>query len=163
MVLRIAFGLAALTVVALSAACSSETTSPTREGTPAASTSGTTPDEENPPATDTVVAYTEKEVQALFDARCVKCHDARSANLDLSAPFTASTVGMKTGGSRSTMCSQTGSIMTRIKPGDREGSLLWHKVKGTQDCGSPMPYDRGNKKLDATELERLGLYIDSLK
>ena len=45
----------------------------------------------------------------------------------------------------------------------RRHDVLWHKVKGTQDCGSPMPYDRGNKKLDATELERLGLYIDSLK
>jgi hypothetical protein len=26
-----------------------------------------------------------------------------------------------------------------------------------------MPYDRGNKKLDAVELARLGLWIDNLK
>jgi len=54
-------------------------------------------------------------------------------------------------------------VAAAIAPGDRAASLLWHKVKGTQDCGSPMPYDKGNKPLDANELERLGLYIDQLK
>jgi hypothetical protein len=148
----------------LAVACSVQTTPPTT-GTPAAS--ATTPaDSTSPPSGETppkTTAYTEAEVQELFDARCVKCHDARSANVDLSAPFTKNTVGVPTGGtSGKTLCGRGSAIAMRIQPGDRAKSLLWHKVKGTQDCGSPMPYDRGNKPLDATELERLGLYIDGL-
>jgi len=102
-------------------------------------------------------------VQQLFDARCVRCHDARSATLDLSSPFTAATVGVRTGGTTGkTKCAGVSDFTTRIKPGDREASLLWHKVKGTQDCGEPMPSDKQGKRLDAIELERLGLYIDGL-
>lgn len=148
-------------LASLIAACSSATTSPTASGTPATSTS---PDETATaePAAD-LTAYSQAEVQALFDSRCVKCHGARSANVDLSAPFTKNTVGVATGGpSGATVCGRGSDIAVRIKPGDRAASLLWHKVKGTQDCGSPMPYDKGNRPLDANELERLGLYIDQL-
>lgn len=155
-----------LTALATSA-CSSEST-PT-SGTPAptptpTSTSTTTPDEEAPPAeTGPLTAYTEAEVQKLFDTRCTKCHDATSPNVDLSAPFTKDTVGVKVGGATGkTICGRSSELEFRIKPGDRNASLLWHKVKGTQDCGSPMPFNPGDKPLDASQVERLGLYIDAL-
>ena len=102
-------------------------------------------------------------MQQLFDARCVRCHDARSTNLDLSAPFVEATVGVKKGGPEGvTKCGKHSAFGVLIVPGDRAASLLFHKVAGTQDCGDPMPYDRDGKKLDATELDRLGLYIDGL-
>ena len=117
------------------------------------------PDESAPKLT----AYTPAEVQALFDARCVKCHDSRSTTLDLSAPFAEATIGVRAGSTAGkTVCGSDSRFSMRIQPGNREASLLWHKVKGTQDCGSPMPYDKGNAPLGATELERLGLYIDGL-
>ncbi len=148
-------------------ACTSETSS-TPAGTPQPATTATDPTygpggegEGDKPAK--LTAYSEVEVQALFDKKCVKCHDARSPNLDLSEPFAVTTIGVKTGGAKAdTTCGQTSAFKIRIKPGDREGSLLWHKVKGTQDCGKKMPYDAGNAPLDATQLERLGLYIDAL-
>jgi hypothetical protein len=164
MVLRFRILAILAVLAALTAACSSTTTSPTTTSPPATSTSPTEPGDD-PPAPDTtqVTAYTEAEVQKLFDSRCVRCHDATSSNVDLSKPFTEATVNVKTGGpSGKTICGRSSDYAFRIKPGDREGSLLWHKVKGTQDCGSPMPYDKGSKPLDATELERLGLYIDGL-
>lgn len=52
------------------------------------------------------------------------------------------------------------SFEFRIAPGDRNRSLLWAKVKGSHDCGGKMP-SRG-QGLDDVELERLGLFIDSL-
>ncbi|MCW5833829.1 MAG: hypothetical protein KIS78_15605, partial [Labilithrix sp.] len=114
------------------------------------------PEEETPPAS--LEPYSEADVQALFDERCVTCHDATNALLDLSAPFTRATVGVatNTGGGARGFCASSEHV-TRIVPGDREASLVWHKVKGTHDCGSEMPFDKGNKKLDATELERFGL------
>lgn len=151
--------------LALTVACSSATTPSTPTGTPTPSSTSPTDPGVDPPVDgpQKLAAYTEAEVQQLFDARCVRCHDARSATLDLSSPFTATTVSVRTGGETGkTACAGVSDFTTRIKPGDREASLLWHKVKGTQDCGKPMPYDAQGKKLDATELERLGLYIDGL-
>ena len=145
--------------------CSSATTSPTPAPSPSASSPAPPGPDGTPPVEEPakLTAYTQGEVQQLFDDRCVRCHDARSTNLDLSAPFAATTVGVRTGGAAGkTVCAGTSDYTVRIKPGDREASLLWHKVKGTQDCGQPMPYDKDGKKLDATELERLGLYIDGL-
>lgn len=169
MALRFTLPLLLATALA-AAACSSETTSSSSGSAPVPSSSTTAPDdgappaEETPPATGPVTAYTEAEVQKLFDIRCVRCHDSTSPNVDLSAPFTRDTVGVKVGGaSGKTICGRGSAYELRIKPGDREASLLWHKVKGTQDCGGPMPFDNGNKPLDARELERLGLYIDALK
>jgi hypothetical protein len=113
--------------------------------------------------TTQVEAYSEAEVQDLFNDRCVRCHDATSPNLNLTKPFTKYTVGVPTGGtSGATVCGHASKYELRIAPGDRDASLLWHKVQNTQDCGSRMPYEAGDKPLDATELERLGLYIDSL-
>jgi hypothetical protein len=157
--------LAVVALAWLAVACTSTTTSPAPNGSPAtASTSEAPPEEDQAPVdTSNLTAYTEAEVQALFDTKCVKCHDSSSANVDLSAPFTKSTIGVATGGpTGKTICGRGSDVALRIKPGDRAGSLLWHKVKRTQDCGSPMPYDRGNKPLDATQLERLGLYIDQM-
>jgi hypothetical protein len=159
------FASAALVLAALALGCSSATTPVTSSGAPAASSSTPTDPMVDPPVdtAPTVAAYTQAEVQKLFDARCVRCHDAKSASLDLSAPFTEATVGVRPGSTASaTVCGKDSKMTARIVPGDREASLLWHKVKGTQDCGSPMPYDKGDPRLDATELERLGLYIDGL-
>ncbi len=57
-------------------------------------------------------------------------------------------------------CGQS-AYRLRITPGDREASLLWHKVQGTHDCGGTMPAG-GADHFDAMEVERLGLYIDGL-
>jgi hypothetical protein len=110
---------------------------------------------------ESVTAYTEAEVQALFDERCVRCHSAANDLLDLTN-FVSTTVGVQTGGPRNLGRCQSSAARTRIARGDRGASLLFQKVSGTHDCGAPMPYDRGNKPLDATELEKLGLYIDAL-
>lgn len=152
--------------IAFAAACSSETTTTTAPP-PAATTTNEAPAEEPAaPAEEVVPAdvapFTEAEVQAIFDARCVKCHDSDNALLDLSKPFTRETIGVATNaGQKRGFCANS-EYVTRIVPGDRNASLLFHKVKGTQDCGSRMPYDKGNPKLTATEVERLGRYIDGL-
>lgn len=153
--------IALLVVVApVAFGCSGATTSP-----PAPASAEPAPVEEEPtePAPEGLEAFTEAEIQTLFDRRCVKCHGPSNALLDLSAPFTRETVGIatNTGGGQRGFCASS-EHGTRIVPGDRAASLLWHKVKGSHDCGSPMPYDKGNKKLSATELERLGLWIDGL-
>jgi hypothetical protein len=130
---------------------------------PADPASPTVEDEEStePPPAD-LEPYTQAEVQALFDERCRKCHGPTNALLDLSRPFTRETVGIATNtGQKKGLCANS-AYVTRIVPGDREASLLWHKVKGTQDCGDRMPYEKGSKRLNATELERLGLWIDNL-
>lgn len=145
------------------AGCTTTTvTSPPAATEPAPpSESETEAEDDAPPAN--LEPYTEAEVQALFDARCLKCHGSTNGLLDLSAPFTRETVGVATNaGQKKGFCASS-EYVTRIVPGDREASLLWHKVNGTHDCGSRMPYDKGNKKLDATERERVGLWIDGLK
>lgn len=150
-------------------ACSSETVT-TKDGTPTPAATGTSTDTTYGAEEDAggggpakPAAYTEAQVQALFDSKCVKCHDGRS-ELDLREPFVETTVGVATGGANGkTECGKQGSKYgVRIKPGDRAGSLLWHKVSGTQDCGRKMPYDADNAPLDKTQLERLGGYIDAL-
>lgn len=156
--------LALTLAVAAAAACTTKTvTPPPASDEPAPSADAETETEtgnEAPPAD--LEPFTEAEVQALFDERCLKCHDSTNTLLDLSKPFTRETVGVATNaGQKKGFCASS-QYTTRIVPGDRAASLLWHKVKGTQDCGSRMPYDKGNKKLDATELERLGLWIDGL-
>ena len=159
-------GLALAFVLAALAACTTTTVTspPPSEPAPDAGEEGdeegTGTGEEAPPAN--LEPYTQAEVQKLFDARCLRCHGAKNALLDLSAPFTRETVGIATNAGQERGFCASSKYVTRIVPGDREASLLWHKVKGTHDCGSEMPYDKGNKKLTATELERLGLWIDGL-
>ncbi len=146
-------------------ACSSAT-EPTPSSSPAsaataAPTGDPKPDDSTPP---TPKPFTEAEVQALFDQRCTRCHDSDNALLDLTA-FTKTTVGIKAGSAAAPArgkCSTSGQKI-RIVPGSRNASLLYQKVKGTQDCGSRMPYEKGDVPFDATEVERLGLYIDGMK
>lgn len=151
---------ATLAVALTLAACATKTIDPAPVGAPAP---GQAPAEEEAPPAANLEPYSEAEVQALFDERCVACHDATNALLDLSAPFTRATVGVatNTGGGARGFCVSSQHV-TRIVPGDREASLVWHKVSGTHDCGSEMPFDEGNPKLTPTELERFGRWIDGL-
>ena len=145
------------------AGCTTRTVTSSPEATEPAPTSESDTEAEDDASLAGLEPYTEAEVQALFDERCLKCHGSTNGLLDLSAPFTRETVGVATNaGQKKGFCASS-EYVTRIVPGDRQASLLWHKVKGTHDCGSHMPYDKGNKKLDAEELERLGLWIDGLK
>ena len=79
--------------------------------------------------------------------------------LDLTS-FAKATIGVAVAPGRNE-CSKS-AFRVRIARGDREASLLWHKVNGTEDCGEPMPPPGKGRALTATELERLGLYIDGL-
>lgn len=152
-----------LWLAALVAACSS--TSTTSNPTPAPSstapnggeTNGPRPDEETPAGP---VAFTDAQVQDLFDTKCVRCHAGAATVLDL-RDFKTTTIGVPAATSKSGECADT-ATPTRIAPGDRNASLLWHKVSGTQDCGDPMPPPFKGTKLTASELESLGLYIDQL-
>lgn len=148
----------AFTLALSSVACSSSSTStPSAPSTPA-SDDGSTDDAGSSGPT----AFTQAEVQALFDQRCSRCHDHSNDLLDLSDPFTKQTVGVATSKDpRIGFCSKS-KYVTRVVPGDRDASLLWHKIKGTQDCGNPMPYEKEDTKLTATEIERVGLWIDGL-
>jgi len=158
------FTLGALLVLGLVASAASACTTTVTQPTPTPAPTTEPPaqalpaDDAGGPATSGLTAFTQAEVQTLFDDRCVGCHFADNV-LDLTAPFTAATVDVAPD---ATSKCKTSAHRARIAPGDRERSLLWHKVKGTQDCGARMPSGRGNVPLEATELERLGLYIDSL-
>lgn len=141
------------------AACSSTTTT---TPSPGAETGTETPADETP-ADETPadpVAFTDAEVQDLFNGKCVRCHAGATTVLDLRS-FKSTTIGVPASTSRSAECADS-ATPTRIVPGDRNSSLLWKKVTGTQDCGDPMPPAGKGVKLTATELERLGLYIDGL-
>jgi hypothetical protein len=145
----------------LLAACASST--PTPETGPGPGTEDATmPPEgtetETEPATP--VAYTDVEVQELLNAKCVRCHAGATTVLDLRS-FASNTIGVPSSKSGKAECSDSKTPII-IAPGDRNGSLLWHKVTGTQDCGDPMPPPTKGVKLTATELEGLGLYIDGL-
>ena len=114
-----------------------------------------------PPDSEGPAAFNKAEVQELFDTKCVRCHSGTRSVLDLSDDFSSTTVEVPAAGGRAACADST--TRTRIVPGDREGSLLWQKVNGTQDCGDPMPPPGKGTKLTAMERERLGLYIDALK
>lgn len=99
-------------------------------------------------------AYSQGEVQALFESRCTPCHVSQSSgSLSLSPDFTTTTVDVPSGQ----------SSLDRIEPGSRDLSYLFHKVAGTQSSvsgsGSQMP---PSNPLGAIEMERLGRYIDGL-
>lgn len=137
-------------------ACSSSST-PAQALPPAgasATTGGDEPQEDAAPATG---PFTESEVQDLFDTKCVRCHAKNNTLLNL-ASFSRTTIDVPTAGGRAE-CADS-KYRVRIAPGDREASLLWHKVNGTHDCGDTMP--PSGPRLTAEELERLGLFIDGL-
>jgi hypothetical protein len=146
---------------ALLLACSSTTTT-TSNPAPGTETGTETPAEETPveDPNEPLVAFTDGEVQDLFNKKCVRCHAGATTPMDLRS-FKSTTINVQASTSSAGECSKSANT-TRIYPGDREHSLLWHKVKGTQDCGDPMPPPSRGTKLTATELERLGLYIDGL-
>jgi hypothetical protein len=142
------------------AACSSSSSapSPPAGAEPATETGTDTEETETPEAAP--IAFTTAEVQELFDKKCVRCHSGATTVLDLRG-FESETIGVPASTSSKAECSDS-KTPTRIVPGDRNASLLWHKVKGTADCGDPMPPPSKGVKLTAAELERLGLYIDAL-
>lgn len=98
-------------------------------------------------------AFTEAELQSLVTQRCGGCHDA--APMNLKASFATATIGVK---------SSQVPALSLIQKGDKSKSYLFHKVSGTQasvgGMGARMP--KGGPALSATELERLGKYIDGL-
>jgi hypothetical protein len=145
---------------ALLLACSSTTT--TSSPSPATESETPAPGEETPAeeSTEPPVAFTDAELQAVFDTKCVRCHAGATTPMDLRS-FKSTTIDVPASTSRTAECSDS-KTPTRIVPGDRNASLLWHKVTGTQDCGDPMPPPSRGTKLSAIELERLGLYIDGL-
>lgn len=107
------------------------------------------------------VAFTASEVQDVFNLKCIRCH-AGSDVLDL-RKFEAATIGVAP--DATDVRAKCGSSKQKliIAPGDREASLLWHKVTATQDCGDSMPIPLRGINLTPRELESLGLYIDSLR
>ena len=104
----------------------------------------------------------ERGIQTHFDRTIDRMRAGRLLQAAPPRPvvFTKTTVGVAVAGGRAECAdSATG---TRIVPGDREASLLWQKVNGTQDCGDAMPPPGKGTRLTKTELARLGLYIDAL-
>jgi hypothetical protein len=103
-----------------------------------------------------VEAFTEAEVQMLFDTECDVCHmdGRRDGTLALDAPFLATTLGAM---------SEQLREMAIITAGDRQQSYLFHKVNDTHmqigGAGLRMPVETG---LCVSDIERLGLYIDAL-
>ena len=103
-----------------------------------------------------VVPFTVDDLQGFIGARCTDCHlgEQRQSDLSLNPPFGDRTIGISS--------AQLPS-MKLIEPGDRTRSYLYHKVAGTQvragGGGTPMPPEVG---LCADDIERIGLYIDSL-
>jgi hypothetical protein len=103
-----------------------------------------------------MVAYTEEEMQQLFNANCVGCHVGGQAlgGLSLDAPFAARTVNV----------AAVRPPLDRIEPGDRQRSFLFRKLEGTQaevGGGNRMP-SPGDRPLNRLQIERVGLYIDTL-
>jgi hypothetical protein len=103
-----------------------------------------------------VEAFTEAEVQMLFDTECDVCHmdGRRDGTLALDAPFLATTLDAM---------SEQLRDMAIITAGDRQRSYLFHKVNDTHQqiggAGLRMPVETG---LCVSDIERLGLYIDAL-
>lgn len=103
-----------------------------------------------------VEAFTEADVQMLFDTHCDVCHmdGRRDGTLALDAPFLATTLGAM---------SEQLREMAIITAGDRQRSYLFHKVNDTHmqigGAGLRMPVETG---LCVSDIERLGLYIDAL-
>ncbi len=102
-----------------------------------------------------VAPFTTDEVQALLEARCAPCHfpPAPDALLDLTAPFADVTVGV---------VSTEVPPMLRVAPGDRQASYLYRKVAYSYrpvGGGEGMPPEQ---PLLATDVERLGRWIDAL-
>ncbi|MCA9541781.1 MAG: hypothetical protein KC620_22950, partial [Myxococcales bacterium] len=107
------------------------------------------------PAPD-VDPFDNAALQARFDIDCAGCHGPIEpfAGLDLSAPFAAVVVGVR---------SLEVPALDRVKAGDRKLSYLFLKVTKrhleVNGEGEPMPIDHPWTSADA---ERLGRWIDGL-
>jgi len=80
-----------------------------------------------------------EDIQPIFNRRCTSCHNGTHSRgqLDLTAPSSYSQlVNVVT----STNCDAVVPAVARVKPGDKEGSMLWRKTKPDPDrCLNPMP------------------------
>jgi hypothetical protein len=80
-----------------------------------------------------------EDIQPIFDKRCTNCHNATQprGQLDLTAPSSYSQlVNVVT----STNCHAVVPGVARVKPGEKEGSMLWRKTKPDPGrCLNPMP------------------------
>jgi hypothetical protein len=80
-----------------------------------------------------------EDIQPIFNRRCTSCHNATQprGQLDLTAPSSyLQLVNVAT----STNCSAVVPGVFRVKPGDKEGSMLWRKTKPDPSrCLNPMP------------------------
>jgi|SRR5258707_358305 len=80
-----------------------------------------------------------QDIQPIFNRRCTSCHNGTQprGQLDLSAPSSYSQlVNVVT----STNCDAVVPGVARVKPGDKEGSMLWRKTKPDPGrCLNPMP------------------------
>ena len=103
------------------------------------------------------MAFTQAEVQTIFDARCAPCHvGGAAAGLSLAGNFKTATVGV---------ASTELPSMKRIQAGSKANSYLFHKLAGTHlsvaGSGVRMPKS-GPPYLTDLEIERIGKYIDGL-
>jgi hypothetical protein len=80
-----------------------------------------------------------EDIQPIFNKRCTSCHNATQprGQLDLTAPSSYShLVNVAT----SSNCDAMVPSVARVKPGDKEGSMLWRKTKPDLGrCLNPMP------------------------
>ncbi len=85
-----------------------------------------------------VLSFNE-DIQPIFNRRCTSCHNATQprGQLDLTAPNSyRQLVDVAT----SSDCSAVVPGVPRVKPGDKEGSMLWRKTKPDPSrCLNPMP------------------------
>jgi hypothetical protein len=147
---------------ALAIACTTTTTTSPSSSPPPAGPST----EEDAGDSTPVETVAKADVQKLFSDRkhgCTSCHDKTDEHglgMDLT-DFAKDTVGVPPASSGGDSACGESSYKLRIAPGDREASLLWHKVKGSHDCGRAMP-SNGGTRFSATELDLLGRWIDAL-
>jgi hypothetical protein len=139
---------------------SSSSSSSSSSGKPNYGDGGYDPPPPPPPPVDagpTVTAFTKAEVQTLVNARCTPCHITQaSAGMSLANDFTTNTVNVN---------SSQVATLKRIKPGSKDQSYLFHKIKGTHatvgGTGLRMPRN-GPPYLTDTEIARIGAFIDAL-
>ncbi len=180
---------AALGLAAFVAACTSSSSTTTPEGSPTSGTAdagtgkgeGTNADGDDEPdveeetkdagsstskdggtggkdgGTSTPKAFTKSEVQTLVNSRCAPCHiDYTSGGMSLKSDFTVATVDV---------ASTEAPALKRIKPGKKEESYLFHKLRGTHltvgGSGDRMPKS-GPPYLPDSDIDRIGAYIDGL-
>lgn len=91
------------------------------------------------------------DVQAIWDGKCVSCHDGTQANIPMN---------LTAGASRAALVNQamvkTCSDGTRVVPGDPSSSGLMDRLTGNS-CGTRMP--EGNPALSAGELVTIQSWI----